>query len=166
MCLIYWSVLKQGPRPPLYRVCGVGFPPLKTLAATFQKPTPTRTLAAILRRRHFLPWHGRARLARACRAMWHDRATWHGYPVPIFCQLRFFGLLRRGTPVPSSMVTSCQNPRFWAIKPNNLHLGPKSPVFNYRRRRHTPKGDAPYGAMPRRALNDCELLLSPSNART
>ena len=162
MCLLYWSVLKQGPRPPLYRVCGVGFPPLKTLAATFQKPTPTRTLAAISRRHNFSPWHGRARVAQACR----DRATWHGHPVPLFCPLRSSVFFDAARPCPCSMVSPCQNPRFWAIKPNNLHLGPKSPVFNYRRRRHTPKGDAPYEAMPRRALNDCELLLSPSNART
>jgi len=58
---------------------------------------------------------------------WHNRATWHGTPVLFFCLFHHL-LLRLGTLVLAPRGPTMLVLEFWAIKPNNLHLGPKSPI--------------------------------------
>jgi len=55
--------------------------------------------------------------------------TWHGTPLLFFCLFRRL-LLRLGTPVIAQRGSTVPVLEFWAIKPNNLHLGSKSPIIN------------------------------------
>ena len=108
---------------------------------------------------------------------WHGRAMWHGLTVPIICPLKSSSFF---DPAPTGDHATQQHARASARaapvaqilghKPNNLHLGPKSPTTQ----KHptiepnakspsyplTPRG------MPRRAISKNQHLPSSSKAQT
>ena len=108
---------------------------------------------------------------------WHGRAMWHGQTVPIRCPLKSSSFF---DPAPTGDHATQQHARASARaapmaqilghKPNNLHLGPKSPTsqntqqMNPMQSRHqkplTPRG------VPRRAISMNQHLPSSSKAQT
>ena len=108
---------------------------------------------------------------------WHGRAMRHGQTVPIRCPLKSSSFF---DPAPTGDHATQQHARASARatpvaqilghKPNNLHLGPKSPTsqnaqqLNPMQSRHqnpfTPRG------MPRRAISTNQHLPSSSKAQT